>query len=67
MSTLKVGYPGYWGSLMPALQHTAYADVFLANQFEGLVREASGGIVESLLAKSWRVSPDFTKIEVERF
>ncbi len=65
MNTLRVGYPTYWGSLVPALQHTAYADVLLANQFEGLVREASGGIVESLLAKSWRVSPDFTKIEFE--
>jgi ABC-type transport system substrate-binding protein len=59
---LKVGYPTYWGSLTPALQHTAYADALLANQFEALVREANGGTIQSELAKSWTVNSDFTKI-----
>ena len=61
MRTLKVGYPAEWGSLVPALQHTAYADQILANEFETLVREGAGGALLPSLAKSWRVNDNYTE------
>ncbi len=59
-ATLRVGCPTYWGNLVPALQHTAYADALLSNQFESLVREGRGGTILPGLAKSWTVSEDLT-------
>ena len=59
--TLNVAYPSYWGNLEPALQHTAYADELLANEFEPLVREGAGGAIVPGLAESWVVSQDFRR------
>jgi ABC-type transport system substrate-binding protein len=59
LKVLKVGCPTYWGSLVPALQHTAYADALLSNQFESLVREGHGGAIVPALALSWKISSDF--------
>lgn len=57
---LVVGVPAEWGELVPSLQHTAYADAILSNQYESLVRVGSGGVVEPLAAKSWTINNDFT-------
>lgn len=58
-TVLRVGFPFSWGTLTPALQHTAYADIIIKNQFEPLVRAGIGGKIEPLAASSWTVSPDF--------
>ena len=69
-NTLTVGVPAEWGELEPSLQHTAYADAILSNQFDSLVRVGAGGIVEPLAAKSWTINSDFTvftfKINTEK-
>lgn len=58
-TTLKVGFPLPWGNLTPALQHTAYADTIIKNQFEPLVRAGQGGKIEPLTATSWTMSSDY--------
>ena len=58
-SVLKVGFPVYWGNLIPSLQHTGYADALMSNQFEALVTSGNGGATKPLAAKSWEVSNDF--------
>lgn len=67
---LNVGVPTYWGNLIPALQHTAYADALLVNQFESLVREGRGGTILPGLATEWSFNNDFTvftfKIDTEK-
>lgn len=55
---LKVAYPGYWNDLIPSLQHTAYADAIMYNQYEALVGEGEGGTVAPVAAKSWKISAD---------
>lgn len=57
-SLLKVGYPGEWNDLIPSLQHTAYADALMHNQFEPLVIIGRGGTVQAMAAKSWLISKD---------
>lgn len=57
---LRVGVPTYWGNLTPALQHTAYADALLSNQFESLVREGRGGTILPNLATEWSFNDDST-------
>gem|GEM_PF-1183757 len=52
---LKVGYPGYWSDLVPALQRTAYADAIMFNQFEPLVSVGSDGNITPLAASSWTI------------
>ncbi|MBI4372043.1 MAG: hypothetical protein HY552_07075 [Elusimicrobia bacterium] len=56
--TLLVGIPGYWGTVVPPLQHSAYGSAVLDNQFEPLVRRGQNGLIEPLAAISWEVSPD---------
>ncbi len=56
--TLKVAYPGEWNDLVPTLQHTAYADALMHNQFEPLVVLGTNGTVQPMAAKSWTVSKD---------
>jgi ABC-type transport system substrate-binding protein len=63
VSKLTVGCPAYWGSLVPALQHTAYADALLSNQFEALVKEGEGGAILPGLARSWIINDNFTKFQ----
>jgi ABC-type oligopeptide transport system substrate-binding subunit len=58
-TVLKVGFPVYWGNLIPSLQHTGYADALMSNQFEALVTSGDGGATRPLAAKSWTVSDDF--------
>lgn len=69
-TTLKVGFPVYWGNLIPSLQHTGYADALMANQFEALVIAGTGGVTQPLAAKSWTVTDDFKvftfKVDTER-
>lgn len=60
---LRVGCPTYWGSLIPALQHTAYADALLSNQYETIVKEQQGGAIGPGLAKSWEANDDFTSFK----
>ena len=55
---LKVGYPGYWNDLVPSLQHTAFADAIMYNQYEALVGEGPGGTIAPVAAKSWEISED---------
>jgi len=55
---LKVGYPGEWNDLVPSLQHTAYADALMHNQFEPLVILGKDGAIEPMAAKTWSVSKD---------
>jgi peptide/nickel transport system substrate-binding protein len=55
---LKVGYPGEWNDLNPSLQHTAYADALMHNQFEPLVVIGRSGAVTAMAAKSWTMSKD---------
>lgn len=57
-SVLRIGYPVTWGALVPSLQHTAYADALLGNQFETLVQLGREGLPRPLGAKSWSVSQD---------
>lgn len=59
METLKVGVPGAWGELIPSLQHTAYADAILSNQYEALVRIGSGGTIAPLAAKEWKIEDNY--------
>jgi hypothetical protein len=54
---LFVGFPATWGGLVPATQHTAFANALLHNVFECLVRNRLG-VIEPLAAKSWTVSAD---------
>lgn len=56
--TLKVAYPGQWNDLVPTLQHTAYADALMHNQFEPLVVLGTNGTVQPMAANSWTVSKD---------
>ncbi len=55
---LTIGITGGWGTLHPALQHSAYGDCVLTNQFEPLLRTGRNGVIEPLAAKSWEISPD---------
>lgn len=57
-----VGIPGYWGTLLPPLQHSLYGAVVLDNQFETLVRRGNNGLIEPAAAKSWEVSPDYKTV-----
>ncbi|MBT4793107.1 MAG: hypothetical protein HON90_16160 [Halobacteriovoraceae bacterium] len=57
-TVLHVGFPSNWGTLIPSLQHTGYADAIMANQFEALVTTGQGGTTKPLAAKSWKVSDD---------
>lgn len=69
-TVLKIGFPTYWGNLIPSLQHTGYADSLMVNQFEALVTTGKGGVTGPLAAKSWTVSDDFRiftfKIDTEK-
>jgi ABC-type transport system substrate-binding protein len=69
-TVLKVGFPVYWGNLIPSLQHTGYADALMSNQFEALVTSGDGGATRPLAAKSWTVSDDFKtftfKVDTEK-
>ncbi|MCK5074634.1 MAG: ABC transporter substrate-binding protein [Bacteriovoracaceae bacterium] len=56
---LIVGFPVHWGKLVPSLQHTAYADDILGNQFEALVSSRTGGMTVAEAAKEWNISEDF--------
>ncbi len=56
---IKVGIPAYWGTVVPSLQHTAYADIILSNQFEPLVKIGHDGTINPSAAKSWSISPDY--------
>ena len=56
---LRIGFPAYWGTLIPSLQHTGYADALMANQFEALVTTGQGGMTTPWAAKSWKISDDF--------
>ncbi|MBY0316571.1 MAG: hypothetical protein K2Q26_13690 [Bdellovibrionales bacterium] len=62
-TSIKVGVPSEWGELIPALQHSAYADAILSNEYETLVRIGAGGLVEPLLAKSWTIKEHYTVFE----
>ncbi len=55
---LRVGYPGEWNDLIPTLQHTAYADALMHNQFEPLVVLGESGTITEMAAKSWSISKD---------
>ncbi len=57
--TITVGYPGFWGPLIPAQQCTAYGDSIISNQFESLVKIGPDHLIHPLAAKSWTVSNDF--------
>ena len=57
-TVLRVGYPGYWRDLVPSLQHTAFADALMRNQYEALVGEGEAGTVTPVAAKSWTISED---------
>ncbi|MCB0368585.1 MAG: hypothetical protein KDD45_03855 [Bdellovibrionales bacterium] len=61
--TLSVGIPGAWGDLIPSLQHTAYADAMLSNEFETLVTQDSTGITKGMVAKSWKITDNYKTIE----
>lgn len=61
--TLSVGIPGAWGDLVPSLQHTAYADAMLSNEFETLVTQDSTGITKGMVAKSWKIKDNYKTIE----
>jgi MarR-like DNA-binding transcriptional regulator SgrR of sgrS sRNA len=61
-STLKVGFPNTWGTLTPSLQHSAYADTIIKNQFEPLGRFGATGTIEPLAAKSWSSTDDFRSL-----
>ena len=56
---LRVGIPGEWKTLIPALQHRVYSDAILANQFEPLVRVGKSGMILPLAAIEWNVSEQF--------
>lgn len=58
---LRIGYPAYWGSIIPPLQHTAYGDEIQLNQFEPLVTIGRNGQIEPLAALSWNINNNFTK------
>ena len=60
--TITIGYPAFWGPLVPAQQCTAYGDSVLSNQFEALVRIGQDHLIHPLAAKSWIISDDFKKI-----
>ncbi len=68
---LKVGFPVYWGKLIPSLQHTGYADALMGNQYEALVAAGKGGTTKPLAAKNWTVSEDFKvftfKLDPDRY
>lgn len=53
---IKVGIPAYWGTIVPSLQHTAYADAILSNQFQTLVNIGPDGTIIPSAAKSWSIS-----------
>lgn len=56
---IKIGFPAHWGTIVPSLQHTAYAEAILANQFEPLVRIGHDGTIIPAAAKSWSISSDY--------
>lgn len=58
---LNVGVPAEWGDLVPSLQHTAYADAILSNEYETLVRLGENGSINPLAAKSWTINKDYTE------
>lgn len=55
---LTVAITGGWGTVHPALQHSAYGDSVLTNQFEPLLRTGRNGVIEPLAAQEWTISPD---------
>ena len=57
-TALRIGYPGHWVSLVPALQHNAYADLILGHQFETLIETGGDGKVYPQAARSWEIDPD---------
>lgn len=56
---IYLGSNGNWIDLHPGLQHTAYADLLLSNQFDALVGSNEKGEIIPLGAKSWEISNDF--------
>ncbi len=60
-TSITIGFPGAWGSLIPPSQNTMYGDAILGNQFEPLVDMERGGMIVPYAAKSWKVSDDYKK------
>jgi len=56
---LTVGIPGTWGNLIPSLQHTAFADSMLSNEFDSLVKIGEGGVVIPIAAKKWKIEDNY--------
>lgn len=54
----RVGIPGTWGTLDPALQHNAYGDSIFTNIYEPLTKTSEGRQLPRL-AKAWEISNDF--------
>ena len=57
-----VGVPTYWGTLTPPLQHSLVGDAVLEYQSEPLARMGGQGVMEPLAAKSWKFSPDHSRL-----
>jgi ABC-type transport system substrate-binding protein len=57
---IKMAIDGHWQVLNPALQHTFYGDIVLANQFESLVQIDDYGTITPSSSQSWEVNQDFT-------
>ncbi|MGZ3768632.1 MAG: ABC transporter substrate-binding protein [Bdellovibrio sp.] len=65
LEKIKIGSGGAWVSLHPGLQHTAFGDLVLSNQFDSLVGESEDGQVTPLGAKSWTFSSDYKTFKFE--
>jgi ABC-type transport system substrate-binding protein len=61
-SEIKMAITNRWGALTPAKQSTYAASVVLANVFESLVQFDAEGNIQSALATSWEVKPDFREL-----
>lgn len=59
-NVIRIGIGGEWKTLNPALQHTAYGDLVLSNQFDPLVGSYETGLPSPLGATAWTVSKDNT-------
>ena len=60
---LSIAISGSWRSLHPGLQHTAWADMVLVNQFDPLVGIDQDGRIVALGSASWTVSKDLRTYE----
>jgi ABC-type transport system substrate-binding protein len=56
---LRIAYPAPWGTIVPAVQHTAIGDSIILNQYEPLVEIGRNGVVHPRSAVGWEVSKDF--------